>query len=436
RVVQLEVAVHLVGGDVVQPGAVAAHRLEDGEGADDVGVDERPRVRQGVVVVRLRGEVDDDVRGGDQRVDDVPVGHVPLDQLDVQPGEGLTVAGVGELVEHRHPGVGTVLEGLPDEVGADEPGAPGDEHVHVATPLVPAGCPQSPSRAAHAVVGPACGAPLLGVEDVAAVDDGGPVGQVDDGGGVQVAELAPLGEEQDEVGAGDGLFGGVGDGEVGAVLGGEDGAGLGAGDGDVGALGGQAGGDVQGGGVAHVAGVRRERRAQDWDVRAGDVAVDEGGDQGDDGVAAAVVDGVDLAQEAGCLPHAELLGAGHEGADVLGQAAAAEADPGTEELLADAVVVAEGLGELDDVGASGLAQLGHGVDEGDLGGQEGVGGDLDQVGGGVVGQQSGDLLAVDEVVVDLVQHRAADLGGLLVAGQAVDHAVGGDGVLHREALAQ
>src|SRR5690625_7187690 len=41
-----------------------------------------------------------------------------------------------------------------------------------------------------------CGAPLLGVEDVAAVDDGGPVGQVDDGGGVQVAELAPLGEEQ------------------------------------------------------------------------------------------------------------------------------------------------------------------------------------------------------------------------------------------------
>src|SRR5690606_14384091 len=99
-------------------------------------------------------------------------------------------------------------------------------------------------------------------------------------------------------------------------------------------------------------------------------------------------------------------------------------------------VVADGLGELDDVGAGGLAQLGHGVDEGDLGGQEGVGGDLDQLGGGVVGEQSGDLLAVDEVVVDLVQHRAADLGGLLVAGQAVDHAVGGDGVLHREALAQ
>ena len=62
--------------------------------------------------------------------------------------------------------------------------------------------------------------------------------------------------------------------------------------------------------------------------------------------AAAHVDRVDLAQEGQRLVGAELAGAGHEGADVLGQAAAAEAEAGVEELAADAVVVAERVGEL------------------------------------------------------------------------------------------
>ena len=66
RVVELEVAVHLVGGDVVQPHAVPPHRLEDGERADQVGVHERRRVAQRVVVVRLGGEVDDDVGWPDE----------------------------------------------------------------------------------------------------------------------------------------------------------------------------------------------------------------------------------------------------------------------------------------------------------------------------------------------------------------------------------
>ena len=46
------------------------------------------------------------------------------------------------------------------------------------------------------------------------------------------------------------------------------------------------------------------------------------------------------------LVDAELAGAGHERADVLGQAAAAEAEPGAEELAADPGVVAERLGQL------------------------------------------------------------------------------------------
>src|SRR5690606_38671509 len=96
RVVELEVPVHLVGGDVVQARAVTAHRLEHGEGPHDVRVDEGPRVAQGVVVVGLGREVDDDVGLRHERVDDVTVGDVALDELDVQPGQGLAAARVGE----------------------------------------------------------------------------------------------------------------------------------------------------------------------------------------------------------------------------------------------------------------------------------------------------------------------------------------------------
>src|SRR5699024_3316837 len=107
--------------------------------------------------------------------------------------------------------------------------------------------------------------------------------------------------------------------------------------------------------------------------------------------AAAVVDGVDLAQEAERLGHAVLLGARAEGADVLGQAASAEADAGAEELRADAVVHADRAGHVGDVRTGDLAHLGDGVDEGDLRGQEGVGGDLHQLRGLVAHHQAGCL---------------------------------------------
>src|SRR6185295_15038239 len=90
------------------------------------------------------------------------------------------------------------------------------------------------------------------------------------------------------------------------------------------------------------------------------------------------------------------------GADVLGQAAAPEADPGVEELAADAHVVPDRVGEVDDVRTGGLADLGHRVDEGDLGGQEGVGGDLGQLGGRVVGDHDRRAL-VDHRLVEVTQ---------------------------------
>ena len=50
-------------------------------------------------------------------------------------------------------------------------------------------------------------------------------------------------------------------------------------------------------------------------------------------------------QEGQRLVDAQLAGPGHEGADVLGQAAAAEAEPGVQEAAADPGVVGQRLGK-------------------------------------------------------------------------------------------
>ena len=130
RVVERQVAVDLVGGDVVVAGAVPAARLDEGVGALDVGAQERARVGDGVVVVGLRGVVDDRVVRGGQPVDECGVADVAHDELDAvggQPGDVLAVAGVGELVEHGHPHAGVLAHHVVDEVGADETAPAGDD---------------------------------------------------------------------------------------------------------------------------------------------------------------------------------------------------------------------------------------------------------------------------------------------------------------------
>ena len=102
--VELEIAVHLVGRDVVQPHAVLAHRLQHGVGPDHVGVQERFRVGERVVDVRLGGEVHDGVGLGDQLVHQFGVGDVALHQPDVvlDGRQRFAAARVGQRVEHRH----------------------------------------------------------------------------------------------------------------------------------------------------------------------------------------------------------------------------------------------------------------------------------------------------------------------------------------------
>ena len=132
RVVERQVAVDLVGGDVVVADAVFADGLQKAEGALDVGAQERLRVGDGVVVVALGGVVHDGVVARDDPIEKLGVADVAHDELHAvrgQPGDVLGVAGVGQLVQDGDVYLGVVLHHVVHEVAADEAAAARDDDV-------------------------------------------------------------------------------------------------------------------------------------------------------------------------------------------------------------------------------------------------------------------------------------------------------------------
>ena len=132
RVVERQVAVDLVGGDVVVADAVLADGLQQAEGALDVGAQERLGVGDGVVVVGLGGVVHDRVVARHQLVEQLrvaDVAHHELHAVGGQPGDVLGVAGVGQLVQNGHVHPGMVVHDVVHEVAADEATAARDDDV-------------------------------------------------------------------------------------------------------------------------------------------------------------------------------------------------------------------------------------------------------------------------------------------------------------------
>ena len=132
RVVESKVAVDLVGGDVVVADAVFADGLQQAEGSLDVGAQERLRVGDGVVVVGLRGIVDDRVVAGDDPIEQLRVADVAHDELHAarrQPRDVLGVAGVGQLVQDGDVDARVVVDHVVHEVAADEAAAARDDDV-------------------------------------------------------------------------------------------------------------------------------------------------------------------------------------------------------------------------------------------------------------------------------------------------------------------
>ncbi len=132
RVVERQVAVDLVGGDVVVADAVLADGLQQAEGALDVGPQERLGVGDGVVVVALGGVVDDRVVTRDDTVEQSGIADVAHDELHTvggQPGDVLGVAGVGQLVQDGDVDARVVVHDVVHEVAADEAAAARDDDV-------------------------------------------------------------------------------------------------------------------------------------------------------------------------------------------------------------------------------------------------------------------------------------------------------------------
>ena len=131
-VVECQVAVDLVGGDVMVADTVFPHGLQQAEGALDVGAQERLGVGDGVVVVGLGGVVHDRVVARYQPVQQLGVADVAHDELHAvggQPGYVLGVAGVGQLVQDGDVYLGVVLHHVVHEVAADETAAARDDDV-------------------------------------------------------------------------------------------------------------------------------------------------------------------------------------------------------------------------------------------------------------------------------------------------------------------
>ena len=131
-IVERQVAVDLVGGDVVVADAVFPHGLQQAEGALDVGAQEGLRVGDGVVVVALGGVVHDGVVVRDDPIEQSGVADVAHDELHAvggQTGDVLGVAGVGQLVQDGDVHVGVVVHDVVHEVAADEAAAARDDDV-------------------------------------------------------------------------------------------------------------------------------------------------------------------------------------------------------------------------------------------------------------------------------------------------------------------
>ena len=135
-IVELEVAVDLVGGDVVQALAVPADRFEQLIGADHVRLDERPRRVQRVVVVGLGREVHDGVTSEPRRRRSAARRRCRPATSDTRsrPSTFAAVARVRQQVVDDDLPVGPLAVDVAHEVRADEAGAAGDQQPHARDP--------------------------------------------------------------------------------------------------------------------------------------------------------------------------------------------------------------------------------------------------------------------------------------------------------------
>ena len=132
RIIQSEVAIHLVRAHVVVADAVLAHGLEQTERAFHVRLQERFRVRDRIVVMGLGRVVHDRVVARHDLVEQLGVADVAMHELDTVLGKArdvLDVARISQSVQHGHVHVRVMVDHVMHEIRPDETTATGHDDV-------------------------------------------------------------------------------------------------------------------------------------------------------------------------------------------------------------------------------------------------------------------------------------------------------------------
>ena len=132
RIIQGQVAVHLVRAHVVVAHIVLAGRLQQAERALHIRLQERLRVRDRVVVVGFRRVVHDRVMTRHDLVEQLGVADVPMHELHAVTQDALDVLQVARIrqrVQHRDMHVRMVVVHVMNEIRPDEPTATGHNDV-------------------------------------------------------------------------------------------------------------------------------------------------------------------------------------------------------------------------------------------------------------------------------------------------------------------
>ena len=132
RIIQSEVAIHLVRAHVVVADPILPDRLEQAERAFHVRPQERFRVRDRIVVMGLGRVVHDRVVARHDPVEQLGVADVAVHELDTilrQARDILDVARISQGIQHGHMHVRMVVDHVMHEIRTDETTATGHDDV-------------------------------------------------------------------------------------------------------------------------------------------------------------------------------------------------------------------------------------------------------------------------------------------------------------------
>ena len=132
RIIQSEVAIHLVRAHVVVADPILPDRLEQAERALHVRPQERLWIRDGIVVVGLGRVMHDRVMPRRDFVEQLDVADVAVHELDTilrQARDILDVARIGQGIQHGHMHVRMVVDHVMHEIRTDETTATGHDDV-------------------------------------------------------------------------------------------------------------------------------------------------------------------------------------------------------------------------------------------------------------------------------------------------------------------